>query len=123
MKTIDVAKLIGVSPISRPLVHDLFNLAKNSQEKEILLDFFGVEFASRSFMDEFYNVFLKDADMGFSVEVNGMNSDLQAILAAVKKTQSGGNSNHTPNSVFSESEVYTTNDIDDFTNFLSQCLQ
>jgi len=120
MRTIDVAKFLGCSPISRPLVRDLLNLAKNTQEKEIMLDFSGVAFASRSFMDEFYNVFLKEDNINFGLKIKGMNKDLQAMLAAVKKTQHGSVSTLSFNS---NDNVYKAKDIEDFDNFLIQCLQ
>ena len=57
MKTIDVTEILSTELRSRNRVADLLLFVKNTQEKEIVLDFRNVKFATRSFIDEFYNSF------------------------------------------------------------------
>ena len=52
------------------------------------MDFQGVKFATRSFIDEFYNLFLKTPEANtFRVELNNVPSDIKAMLDAVSRTQ------------------------------------
>ena len=45
------------------------------------MDFQGVKFATRSFIDEFYNLFLKTPEANtFRVELNNVPSDIKAML-------------------------------------------
>lgn len=56
----------------------------------IVLDYAHVDFASRGFMDEFYNLFLKTPDDNpFTVTVQNLSHDLTLILDAVSRTQHG----------------------------------
>ena len=48
----------------------------------------GYQFATRSFIDEFYNLFLKDASsLPFKVEITNVPEDIQAMITSVSKTQ------------------------------------
>ena len=67
---------------------DLKLLIENSEEKEVVLDFQGVKFATRSFIDEFYNLFLKSPTTNaFQVELTNVPEDIKTILDAVSRTQ------------------------------------
>ena len=47
-----------------------------------------IKFATRSFIDEFYNLFLKDASsLPFKVEITNVPEDIQAMITSVSKTQ------------------------------------
>jgi len=46
-----------------------------------------VNFATRSFIDEFYNVFLNNADFKVEVELINVSADIQSMFDAVKSTQ------------------------------------
>ena len=47
-----------------------------------------IKFASRSFIDEFYNLFLKDAtSLPFKVEITNVPEDIQSMITSVSKTQ------------------------------------
>ena len=51
-------------------------------------DFQGVKFATRSFIDEFYNLFMKTPDTNtFRVELTNVPTDIKAMLDAVSRTQ------------------------------------
>ena len=88
MRTIDITQILTQDLKSRVRVHDLKLFIENSGEKDVVLDFANVKFATRSFMDEFYNVFLKDTDKNtFAVELTNIPQDINALLESVSKTQ------------------------------------
>lgn len=62
---------------------------ENCFGESVVIDFSGVQFSSRAFMDEFYNLFLAPAvssDSKVEVEVANMPEDIAAILASVVRT-------------------------------------
>ena len=88
MKSIDIAQILSPDLKSRMRVQDLKLLIENSEEKEVVLDFQGVKFATRSFIDEFYNLFLKSPTTNaFQVELTNVPEDIKTILDAVSRTQ------------------------------------
>ena len=88
MKTIDIAQILSPDLKSRMRAQDLKLLIENSEEKEVELDFHGVKFATRSFIDEFYNLFLKNPyENSFQVELINMPEDIKIMLEAVSHTQ------------------------------------
>ena len=88
-RTIDITSVIAVDLRSRSTVHDLLQLILNSGEKKVVLDFSKVEFATRSFVDEFYNVFIKQPVKGVDIELANMPTDIKEMLEVVKQTQKG----------------------------------
>ena len=88
-RTIDITSVIAVDLRSRSTVHDLLQLILNSGEKKVVLDFSKVEFATRSFVDEFYNVFIKQPVKGVDIELANMPTDIKEMLEVVKQTQNG----------------------------------
>lgn len=73
---------------SRSRANDLMLFVKNTNETEIIIDFSKVMFATRCFIDEFYNLFLKDSSLlPFKVEITNVPEDIQAIITSVSKTQ------------------------------------
>ena len=88
MKTIDLAQILSPDLKSRVRAQDLKLLMENSGEESFVLDFSNVKFATRSFMDEFYNLFLKTPDANsFDVQMTNVPEDIKAILDAVSRTQ------------------------------------
>ena len=70
MKTIDIAQILSPDLKSRMRAQDLRLYIQNSGEDAVVLDFRNVKFATRSFIDEFYNLFLRTPDANsFSVEI------------------------------------------------------
>ena len=59
MKTIDIAAILSPDLKSRMRAQDLKQYIENSEADAVELDFQNVKFATRSFIDEFYNLFLK----------------------------------------------------------------
>jgi len=88
MKTIDMAQILSTDLKSRMQAQDLKLYMENSEGIAFALDFCHVKFATRCFMDEFYNLFLKDSKAnGFSVEITNVPEDIKALLDAVSRTQ------------------------------------
>ena len=90
IKTIDITQILSPDLKSRTRVHDLDLFIRNSGEEDVVLDFSKVQFATRSFIDEFYNLFLKNSDeLPYRVKITNMPEDINTILETVSKTQSG----------------------------------
>lgn len=88
MKTIDITQILSPDLKSRARVHDLELFIQNSGEDVVVLDFSNVQFATRSFVDEFYNLFLKSPESHlFRVEITNVPEDINAILESVSRTQ------------------------------------
>lgn len=88
MKTIDIASILSSDLKSRMRAQDLRKLVENTGESNVKMDFQGVKFATRSFIDEFYNLFLKTPEANtFSVELINVPTDIKAMLDAVSRTQ------------------------------------
>ena len=65
-----------------------FNYIENSQEEAVVLDFVNVKFATRSFIDEFYNVFLKTpGPLPFEVGITNEQEDINRIFESVNQTR------------------------------------
>ena len=87
-KIIDIAQIFSPDLKSRMRAQDLKLLIENSEEKEIELDFQGVKFATRSFIDEFYNLFLKNPKVNtFQVKLTNVHEDIKTMLDTVSRTQ------------------------------------
>ena len=90
MSKIDITEILGSTLQSRVRVYDLEQYIINSQVEEVELDFNNVKFATRSFMDEFYRVFLSNArNNSFQIHLVNMPSDINSMLESVSRTQSG----------------------------------
>ena len=87
MRTIDITQILSPDLKSRPKVGDLKLFIENCGDKEVILDFSKVKFATRSFIDEFYNVFLKNPSLDFEVKIDNVPEDIAAMLEAVSHTQ------------------------------------
>ena len=63
-------------------------LIKNSGAEAVEFDFRNVKFATRSFIDEFYNLFLKDTrSNSCAVTITNVPEDIKAMLDSVSRTQ------------------------------------
>ena len=88
MRSIDIAEILTPDLGYRAYVHDLELFIQNSGEDVVMLDFSNVQFATRSFVDEFYNVFLKNPEaQPYRVEITNVPEDINTILEAVGRTQ------------------------------------
>ena len=82
---IDVASVLGRNLKSRIAVREFNDYLLQSNKAVVILDFKNVSFATRSFMDEFYNVLLCNTIL--RINIVNLSSDLENLLAAVKSTQ------------------------------------
>lgn len=82
---INIAAFLGQNLKSRIVVRDFHDKILSQNMPAVVLDFKDVIFATRSFMDEFYNVFLCNN----IVEANLINlsPELEKMLNTVKDTQ------------------------------------
>lgn len=88
MRTIDIAQILSPDLKSRMRVNDLRLFIENSQEEVVVLDFTNVKFATRSFIDEFYNVFMKTpAALPFKIKITNVPEDINKIIESVSQTQ------------------------------------
>lgn len=88
MITIDITRLLSQDLKSRSRAQDLLLYVQNCDESEVVLDFQNVKFATRSFIDEFYNLFIKEtANLPFKVEIDNVPADIQVMLNSVSNTQ------------------------------------
>ena len=88
MKTIDITQILSPDLKSRVRAHDLDLFIRNSGEDSVMLDFSKVQFATRSFIDEFYNLFLKNPDdLPYHVGITNVPEDINTILESVSHTQ------------------------------------
>ena len=114
MKKIDIAAILSPDLRSRMRAQDLKALIDNSGADAVEMDFQGVKFATRSFIDEFYNLFLKNPkDNAFFVELKNVPSDIKAMLDAVSRTQVR------VKVIPSESQEVSFKDVKDFVNYFS----
>lgn len=86
MRTIDITSILGPDLKSRVAVQDVLLFAKNTGDKDVTVDFSNVLFATRSFMDEFYNTFVK-VNCEFPVSLTGLSDDMAYMLKVVSTTQ------------------------------------
>lgn len=91
MITIDITKVLSQDLKSRSTVGDLMLYVQNCDERDINIDFSCVKFATRSFMDEYYNTFINDRGKLNDITVNTINmpDDLQYMLNVVSRSQTG----------------------------------
>ena len=116
MKTIDITEILSPDLKSRMRARDLKEYIDNSQENKIKLDFQKVNFATRSFIDEFYNLFLKDpSTLSYSIEIKNVPEDIKIMLETVSRTQVR------TNVIPSKSEEISFNDVDELIKYLSTC--
>lgn len=109
---IDIVEILGPDLKSRSAVSDLSLFIQNTNKKSVIIDFSNVKFVTRSFIDEFYNSFLKNKNSDLKVELANVSADIQMVLDAVSKTQG-------KKKVVSEkSSVVTFSDFDEVSSYL-----
>ena len=114
MKTIDIAAILTPDLKSRMRAQDLKLMIENSGANAVEMNFQGVKFATRSFIDEFYNLFLKNPeDNAFVVELTNVPSDIKAMLDAVSRTQVRAKV------IPSQSQEVSFKDVQEFMNYFS----
>jgi anti-anti-sigma regulatory factor len=85
--TIDITTILSSDLKSRSAVGDLSLFIRNMNEKSVVIDFANVKFVTRSFIDEFYNTFLKHSNSDIKVELVNVPEDIRMVFDAVSHTQ------------------------------------
>ena len=67
-------------------VNDLFLYIKNTESESVVIDFANVKFATRSFVDEYYNVIMKNQS-SIKIETVNIPEDIQVVFDVVQRTQ------------------------------------
>lgn len=87
MKTnIDITTILSADLKSRYAVNDLLLYIQNTGSESVVVDFAGVKFATRSFVDEYYNVIMKNQS-SIKIETINIPEDIQVIFDVVQRTQ------------------------------------
>lgn len=87
MKTnIDITTILSQDLKSRLAVNDLRLYIENTGSESVVIDFAGVKFATRSFVDEYYNVIMKNQS-SIKIETINIPEDIQTIFDVVQRTQ------------------------------------
>lgn len=87
MKTIDITTILGSDLKSRTSARDFAKYLQNMGIVHSEIDFMHVKSVTRSFMDEFYHLLLRENNaQGVHLEIINMNEQAQKFLTAVKKT-------------------------------------
>lgn len=84
--TVDIATLLKPDLMSRFAVADLLLYIQNTGSESVVVDFAGVKFATRSFVDEYYNVIMKNQS-SIKIETINIPEDIQVIFDVVQRTQ------------------------------------
>ena len=112
--TIDITKILSRDIINRSRARDLKAYIVKQKLAEVELDFKDIKFATRSFIDEFYNLFLKDASsLPFKVEITNGPADIQAMITSVSKTQTK------VKTIRQTSNVLNFDNVDDLLKYMS----
>jgi len=87
MKTIDITTILGTELKSRTSARDFAKYLQNMQIVQAQVDFAHVKSVTRSFMDEFYYLLVKENNaQGVKLELLNMDVQAQEFLKAVKQT-------------------------------------
>lgn len=113
MRTIDITEILSPDLKSRMRAQDLKLFVENCKE-DVVLDFSNVKFATRSFIDEFYNLFMKNPSVNtFKVEITNVPEDINTMLETVSRTQTR------VKIIPSHTREMSFKNVDDLVNYLS----
>lgn len=85
--TIDITTILSPDLKSTSAADDLLLFVKNTSEKFASIDFANVKFVTRSFIEEFHDIFLRNEDIDMKVELLNVSNDIQKVFDTVSKTQ------------------------------------
>jgi hypothetical protein len=86
-RIIDITTILGADLKSRYAVNDLLLFIKNTECTHVAVDFAHVKFATRSFIDEYYNIIMNNPSLTIQIDTINIPEDIQFIFNAVKRTQ------------------------------------
>jgi len=84
-KVFDITAFAGRDLKSRITVRKFFDFILSHDVDFVTIDFKNLNFATRSFIDEFYNLFINNPEI--KVELLHVSSEIMAMFNAVKSTQ------------------------------------
>lgn len=84
---VDITKVLSSDLKSRFAVNDLLLYIKNTESEYVVVDFSDVKFATRSFVDEYYNVIMRDQSPNLKIETINIPEDIQVVFDVVQRTQ------------------------------------
>lgn len=84
---INIVDILGPDLKSRFAVNDLLLYIKNTHCEYITVDFTDVKFATRSFVDEYYNVIINNNILNIDIESINIPEDIQIVFDVVQHTQ------------------------------------
>ncbi len=84
---INITTILSPDLKSRLAVNDLLLYIQNTGNDAVVIDFADVQFATRSFIDEYYNVIMKNDKANIHIETINIPEDIQVIFDVVKQTQ------------------------------------
>lgn len=114
MNRINISSILSADLKSRSTVHDFYLFMKNSRVENAVIDFSNVNFATRSFIDEFYNMFIKEnASSDIKVTLANVPDEIMAIFDAVSHTQ------NKEKHIKKSDKVRSFNSVDDFCHYVS----
>ncbi len=86
MVLIDITSILSQDLTSRESARRLASCIPS--ETDVVFDFRNVKFATRCFIDEFYNLFLKNpSDQTYSIQITNVPEDINTMIETVSKTQ------------------------------------
>lgn len=116
-KVIDITTFTGRDLKSRIAVRELRDMILKQNISSLAIDFKNVSFATRSFMDEFYNLIIVNSDI--RTELLHVSPEIQAMLDAVKLTQQRKKPNMTQRNAEKVMQFSTISEVNKFLNSLS----
>jgi len=109
MKRVYITQRLSADLKSRSTVHTLYLSMQSEDIDNVIFDFSNVNFATRSFLDEFYNVFVKN----HHVKLEHVPNEISIILDTVSKTQ------EKKKSLPEQSNIQSFKTVDDFCSYMS----
>lgn len=110
MNRIYIKQELSADLKSRSTVHTLYLSVKDKNLDEVVFDFSNVNFATRSFLDEFYNVFIKE----HRVKIENVPEEIAIILDTVSSTQ------EKKKGLIKQKNVKSFKTVDDFCSYMSR---
>lgn len=105
-----ISEFVGANLNSRLAVRNMRDDIIKENIEYVIIDFSNVVFASRSFMDEFYNVMILNNN--FSVEVINLPPEINSLLTIIKSNQ------HTSRT-YKKSNVKSFSTVNEVNNYLN----
>lgn len=112
MALIDITTVLSQDLTSRESARRLASCIPS--ETDVVFDFRNVKFATRCFIDEFYNLFLKSPPgRSYSIQITNVPEDINTMIESVSKTQ------NRVNTIPETAHVKSFSTVDEFCQYMS----